>query len=614
MAYSTYMAAKMINTIWFEKKAVCKIFAYQDDFITGVNGTWKFIESYGSFLNKNTDWKRTFTGGAQSWIQKEQIKTKDGWETRGLESTLIALTLNKSASKGVGGALTYGWYEEAGISPEGDVTLGYINPALEAGGKLVGSFIFGGSVGDLTECKPLEKFMKNPETYKFLKVKNKWFDQIDGEGYSGLFIPTQYGEKHCVDEFGNSLVAQALAFYNKAENEGFKKGEFGRMQDEPAWKDLEMSEYTLKKSQNPKYMSEAFAYRRESIYPTDLIKKQQDRIRLDTNISKNLRNVSFFERDNGFVSWKFEEHLKPIIQYPYKGSDKRGCVQMFEDRVAENPDKFVYFAGVDPVATDKTTSSDSLFAIYIVKGMIEKKSRDKESGIINVSYEGMKPVCWYVGRYDDMKEHHLIAEYMIRYYNAHTLVENNVSAFIDYMKQRNLRQYLVTKNELKWAADLGINNSSSREYGVYMSMNGSESKLRTELINHSKSYLNEELDRIYKDSRDTENESPELIRIVRGVERIPDIGLLEEFKEYRDTGNYDRWFAFNYALKMASFYFSEGVYARTNVIENDEFEAPKPQTFRKPGGFFKTKDLVPLKIGEDKYVVPKRGFFKTRSH
>jgi len=179
------------------------------------------------------------------------------------------------------------------------------------------------------------------------------------------------------------------------------------------------------------------------------------------------------------------------------------------------------------------------------------------------------------------------------------------------MKQRNLRQYLVTKNELKWAADLGINNSSSREYGVYMSMNGSESKLRTELINHSKTYLNEELDRIYKNSSDEDGEK-ELIRVVRGVERITDLGLLEEFKEYRDTGNYDRWFAFNYALKMASFYFSEGVYHKSNIIENDEAEMPKPQMFRKPGGFFKTQGLAPLSLGDNKYVVPKKGFFKSR--
>lgn len=611
MLYSFHHAAKMVNIIFFEKKAVCKIFASDDDFITGENGTWKFIESYVNFLNKHTDWKRTFTGGAQSWIQKEQIKTKDGWESRGLESTLIALTLKKDPKKGVGGPLYYGWYEEGGIAPTADITLGYLNPALESGGGLVGSFIFGGSVGDLTECKPLEKFMKEPELYRFLKVKNKWYDQIDGEGYSGLFIPAQYGMPNCVDEYGNSDVSKAMAYLHKAEFEGFKKGEYGKMADERPWKELTPEEYRLLKSQNPQYMSEAFAYRKESIYPTELIKKQQDRIRLDTNISKNLRNVSFYEREDGSVKWKFEEYLKPIIQYPYKGNDKRGCVQMFEDRMVENPDKFVYFAGVDPVATDKSSSSDSLFAIYIVKGMIEKKSRDKESGIINVSYEGMKPVCWYVGRYDDMKEHHLIAEYMIKYYNAHTLVESNVSAFIDYMKQRNLRQYLVTKNELKWAADLGINNSSSREYGVYMSMNGSESKLRTELINHSKTYLNEELDRIYKNSSDEDGEK-ELIRVVRGVERITDLGLLEEFKEYRDTGNYDRWFAFNYALKMASFYFSEGVYHKSNIIENDEAEMPKPQMFRKPGGFFKTQGLAPLSLGDNKYVVPKKGFFKSR--
>jgi hypothetical protein len=105
MAYSFYHAAKMINTIFFEKKAICKLFASDDDFITGENGTWKFIESYRNFLNKYTDWKREFTGGAQSWIQKERVKTNGQWEDKGLESTLIALTLKKDPKKGVGGPL-----------------------------------------------------------------------------------------------------------------------------------------------------------------------------------------------------------------------------------------------------------------------------------------------------------------------------------------------------------------------------------------------------------------------------------------------------------------------------------------------------------------------------
>ena len=196
---------------------------------------------------------------------------------------------------------------------------------------------------------------------------------------------------NCVDEYGNSDVSKALAYLHKAEFEGFKKGEYGKLADEKPWKDLTPEEYRLLKSQNPKFMSEAFAYRKESIYPTELIKKQQDRIRLDTQISKNIRNISFYEKDDGSVKWKFEEHIKPIIEYPYRGQDKRGCVQMVEDRIAENPDKFVYFAGVDPVATVKSTTSDSLFAIYIVKGMIESKKRN-ENGIIEVTYDGMKPV------------------------------------------------------------------------------------------------------------------------------------------------------------------------------------------------------------------------------
>ena len=69
----------------------------------------------------------------------------------------------------------------------------------------------------LTKDDFVEGFMRS--------LKNKWYDEVDGEGYSGLFIPAQYGMPNCVDKYGNSDVSKALAYLNKAENEGFTKGE-----------------------------------------------------------------------------------------------------------------------------------------------------------------------------------------------------------------------------------------------------------------------------------------------------------------------------------------------------------------------------------------------------
>ena len=48
------------------------------------------------------------------------------------------------------------------------------------------------------------------------------------------------------------------------------------------------------------------------------------------------------------------------------------------------------------------------------------------------------------------------------------------------------------------------------------------------------------------------------------------------------------------------------------VIENDELEAPKPRMFRQQKGFFKVHDPTPIRLGENKVMVPKKGFFKSR--
>jgi hypothetical protein len=62
---------------------------------------------------------------------------------------------------------------------------------------------------------------------------------------------------------------------------------------------------------------------------------------------------------------------------------------------------------------------------------------------------------------------------------------------------------------------------------------------------------------------------------------------------------------------MASFYYSEGVYTKAATIENDELDFSKPQMFKQPKGFFKVHDPTPIRVGENKVMVPKRGFFKS---
>ena len=77
-------------------------------------------------------------------------------------------------------------------------------------------------MGDLTECKPLEKFMKNPSDYGFYGVPTEWFDESGKEEICGLFIPAQYSMPEATDEFGNSQVEIALQLLYKTEYIGFK--------------------------------------------------------------------------------------------------------------------------------------------------------------------------------------------------------------------------------------------------------------------------------------------------------------------------------------------------------------------------------------------------------
>ncbi len=60
---SFYHANKLINLLWFETKPVLRIGASLSAYITGVNGTWKMLNEYRNFLNKQTAWYRPMNPG-----------------------------------------------------------------------------------------------------------------------------------------------------------------------------------------------------------------------------------------------------------------------------------------------------------------------------------------------------------------------------------------------------------------------------------------------------------------------------------------------------------------------------------------------------------------------
>jgi hypothetical protein len=514
MLSSYYHAAKLINRFWFDSGSICKLAASLG---TYVKDTWRFIDEYRNFLNQHTAWYRPCNPDkALDWQQKIEITQNGKKIDVGLKSVMKGLILDKDPSGGVGGPTTIFFYDEAGIAPKMNQTLEFLLPALKSGMSYTGIYIAAGSVGDLADCEPLEELIRRPNSKDILAVKTNLLDDKGTIGECGLFIPEQWSMLPYVDEYGNSLVKEAVAAILE-ERERWKK-------------ELTPADYQLRISQKPLNIDEAFAAREESPFPLHLISQQIERIKNNTYY---LEHVDLDRDIEGKIIIKPSRKL-PISEFPIRmnAENKEGVIVMHE-RPVEGAKFGTYYASLDPISSGKTTSSNSLASIYIYKNATEV-TIIKEDGKIEHRLEKGKIVCWWTGRFDDLKMTHQRIEMMLELYNAWCVIENNVSQFIQYMQERNKQRYLVPKDQLVFLKDIKANTNVYQDYG-WRNVNR---LFKDTLLPYGIEFLSEPLDIETKPDG-------EITKTYYGIERIPDIMLLKEMQAYKDSsGNYDRLIAY----------------------------------------------------------------------
>lgn len=538
IASSLFHASKIINQIWFEKGVTCKMGASDWEFI-GEEGTWKMLNQYRSFLNEHTAWYRPFKPeGVGMWTQQIE-ETRNGRKTMtGLLSNLLGITLDKSPTKGVGGAVKYFFYEEGGIAPTADKTYEYIRPALQSGLVTVGMFIIAGSVGDLKQCNPLKEFLLNPKANGFYAVETNLVNDKGEVRMCALFIPEQWSMQPFIDEHGNSDVEGALAAI-LAEREQWKAD------------GLAPDQYQLRVSQKPINIEEAFAYREESPFPQHLVTKQLQRI---SDGHYPMEYVDLSRNDVGKVVAKKSNKL-PIKEFPIPKAqvNKEGCVVIYE-----RPDKDLkpyqsYYASIDPVHDGKTTTSRSLCSIIIYKNPVQV-TKELTDGSKETFYEGDKIVAEWTGRFDDIDKTHELLEMLIEYYMAWALVEANGS-FFTYMTGKNKTHFLVPSNQMIYNKELKSQYSPNHTYG----WKNTGTVFKSYILPYGIDFMKRELD-------STELPNGERIITKYGVERIPSEMILKEAQVYRDGVNVDRLVAYCALVAFADIQLANrGIVRRTET-------------------------------------------------
>lgn len=518
-AWSYMHAARIFNQYIFDVGFVGKMGASDKKYIDDT-GTWKFLNEYRDFSNEYTGWYRpNFPEKPLNWKQQQEVTTEDGKKLyKGTKAKITGHTFDKSPTAGVGGATSEFYYEESGIAPTLAKTYGYMKPAMEYGMITTGIFIAGGSVGELESAQDMYKFLKNPIANGFYPVTHNLMDKVGTEGTTCLVIPEQWAMPPYIDQYGNSMIKEALeALDNK-----FKQLE----------KDMDAADYQLYVSQHPRNIEEGFAIRTQSVFP---VKHTARQIKAIEEGECPIRYVELdYDDEHKLIEKKTDR--QPIMEFPVpmKLEDKRGAICIHEKPVKDSDGSIpwkAYYASVDPIEKGNTSTSNSLFSIYIYKAAIEVTVVDAE-GNTSTHTEGDKIVAWWTGRFDDPNDTNEEGRKLVEYYNAYTVCENNKTSFINYLISKNMQKYLVPKKEMVFDKEL------QNEQKVYDTYGWTKTQaLWKVMIEYAVDYLSQVL-------KEEVLANGNKLKVIYGVTRIPDIMLLKEMQQYQEKGNYDRIIAY----------------------------------------------------------------------
>jgi len=183
------------------------------------------------------------------------------------------------------------------------------------------------------------------------------------------------------------------------------------------------------------------------------------------------------------------------------------------------------------IVTHNTTTSESLCSIYVMKAPVQVTK--ESSGETDTYVEQGKIVAAWCGRFDDINRTHQMLELIVEWYNAWTLVENNISHFIQYIISRRKQRYLVPKNQILFLKDLSANNNVYQEYG----WKNTGTLFKSHMLSYAIEFTKEELD------VETKPDGT-IVKTKYGIERIPDPMLIKEMQEYTPGLNVDRLVSF----------------------------------------------------------------------
>lgn len=230
------------------------------------------------------------------------------------------------------------------------------------------------------------------------------------------------------------------------------------------------------------------------------------------------RKVLLRQNASGEIEADAAEHLN-LAEFPHQGGFVDAPVMLYEGLPEFKPPYGLYIAGLDDYKHDQS-DGDSVGSMTIYK----REWFDPWS---------LRIVASYHSRPNPRSKFDRQCYYLLKAFNAVCFHENEDNNFKGYLDKKHETETYMAQG-LSFASELNLNSNGNRDYGW---------SATTKNINFGYGLIAN-----YLNGEDTIKDEKGEEFTVLGVQKVPDIGILQEIENYTEDGNFDRLRSFMGAL------------------------------------------------------------------
>lgn len=393
-----------------------------------------------------------------------------------------------------------------------------LEPALWGAGVLRCNVLITGTGGDDDLAEDAIKMLTNPEGNRVCLMDWDDLEKNVPEEYItwqrvpyGLFLPTQCSIKHV-------KIKTNLADYLKIDSETLKKVPIfvtdwkKAKEEEDKEREAKIGDklaYIRLLAYHPYDPSEIFLSGRENPFPVAEAKAHKNYL-LQTGLWDRRRDL--FRDSTGKI--QIEVSNKELAKFPHKGGIVDAPFLIFEDPPTEKVKMGTFSAGFDDYAAENS-ETDSVSTFYVMKNKI-LGDPFSEKIVASISF---RP-----------ERHQTVYEKWLLLMEAYQLEgtcfgENFNYAIKDYLDRKHLADKYLAQS-LDFTQSFNLPNNLKRKTGFTPT-----AQIKKHLFGLFVDYCNEEFE--------VEQEDGTLLTL-KGVQRIDDIGLLDEIISFNTNQNSDR--------------------------------------------------------------------------